>query len=223
VTATHESSAPGWQWTLLAGIIGFLVSFVFSTVLHFPRAYFVAAYSVIAGAFFVAYARSQHLNVRTQLERRWVAGLIAGLVIGAALMRQVYGQPASPRAEGLTLAWQLGWYGIVYGVVDALLLSVVPVLCLYGSRPRFELQRTTLRFQWAAVALLASSLVTAAYHAGFSEFRGSQLMQPVIGNLIITVGYLLTGSPIAALVAHVLMHIAAVAHGMTTTMQLPPH
>jgi len=49
------------------------------------------------------------------------------------------------------------------------------------------------------------------------------LIQPLIGNGILTAGYLLTGSPLTAVVGHVIMHGAAVLHGMETTLQLPPH
>jgi hypothetical protein len=45
----------------------------------------------------------------------------------------------------------------------------------------------------------------------------------VVGNAIITSSYLLTGSPLAAILFHVAMHVAAVLHGMETTLQLPPH
>jgi hypothetical protein len=49
------------------------------------------------------------------------------------------------------------------------------------------------------------------------------MVSVVIGNVIITSSYLLTGSPLAAVVTHVIMHVAAVLHGMETTLQLPPH
>ena len=64
---------------------------------------------------------------------------------------------------------------------------------------------------------------TAAYHLGFTEFRGPTLLQPLIGNAVVTAGYLLTGSPLAAILAHVIMHGAAVFQGMEGTVQLPPH
>ena len=111
----------------------------------------------------------------------------------------------------------------MYGVLDALLLSVVPVLSVYRSRPPEVLHRGAARVRWGGLALLASLVVTGAYHLGFAEFRGPTLVQPLIGNAIVTAGYLLTGSPLAALLAHVVMHIAAVLHGMEGTVQLPPH
>jgi hypothetical protein len=69
----------------------------------------------------------------------------------------------------------------------------------------------------------ASLLVAATYHLGYQEFRGPELMQPLIGNGLITLAFLLTGSPAAAIIAHVIMHTAAVLHGINTTVQLPPH
>ena len=107
--------------------------------------------------------------------------------------------------------------------VDALLLNIVPVLSLYGAHHPEELRLGPGRLYWGAVALAGSLLVTALYHLGFAEYRGRGLLQPLLGNAIITAGYLLTGNPLASLVAHVLMHVAAVLHGMEGTTQLPPH
>ena len=75
----------------------------------------------------------------------------------------------------------------------------------------------------AVAALVASLFVTASYHWGYEECQGAEVMQPLIGSAIITIGYLLTSNLITPVVAHVAMHMAAVLHGMETTVQLPPH
>jgi len=80
-----------------------------------------------------------------------------------------------------------------------------------------------VRLRRAAIGLGASLLVTAAYHLGYREFRGPQLSGPLIGNAALTAGYLLTGNAAAPLIGHMIMHGAAVIHGMETTVQLPPH
>ena len=220
---SEPSPVHGWGWTLAAAAVGFVTSFVLSNVLRFPRPLFVAGYAVAVGAFFVAFARAQRLSVRRQVERRWVGGVVGGLLVGILLAQRVGLQPGSGRATGMSLLGDLAWHGVVYGTADALLLSILPVLALYGARPQAELQRAGGRLRWAAVAMLGSAVVTAAYHVGFAEFRGGELVQPLIGNALVTFAYLLTGSPVAALVSHVLMHAAAVMHGMSTTVQLPPH
>jgi len=207
----------------MAAGVGLLSSLLFSGVMQLPRGLFVACWSITATAFLTWYVASQRIDPRTQLQRRWIPGLVGGVILGAVLARQVFSQPASVRAEGLTLVAELLGFGLVYGVVDAMMLTVVPILSLYGMRQASELRDPGARYRWAFVAILGSALVTAAYHAGFAEFRGPQLVQPIIGNVLISLSYLLTGSPVAPIVSHVLMHVAAVLHGAATTSQLPPH
>jgi hypothetical protein len=71
--------------------------------------------------------------------------------------------------------------------------------------------------------VLNSLAITAAYHFGFAEFQGPELAAPLFGNGLITVGYLLAGNPITAIVAHIVLHVASVLHGIDTTVTLPPH
>jgi hypothetical protein len=135
----------------------------------------------------------------------------------------VAAQPASARPHGADLAVALGWEGLVYGTVDAILLSVIPVLAVYGSRRPEQLAGPGARWRWGGAALGASLLVSAAYHLGFAEYRGPALLGPLVGNGLSTVSYLLAGNPLAPILSHVIMHQAAVWHGMATTAQLPPH
>jgi hypothetical protein len=74
-----------------------------------------------------------------------------------------------------------------------------------------------------AVALAASLAVTAAYHLGYPEFRGVVLAGPLIGNAGFTPAYLATFNPIAPVIGHVAMHMAAVWFAFDTAGQLPPH
>ncbi|HSA57483.1 MAG TPA: CPBP family glutamic-type intramembrane protease [Gemmatimonadaceae bacterium] len=210
-------------WTLAAAAVGILTSTVFSALLQWPRAAFVAVHSVIVLALVAAYLRVERVGLVRQVQRRWQAGLIVGAFIGALIVRSVLAQPGSPAPQGAALAGALAWFGVVYGTVDALLLSVIPVLTLYGTISADTLKVPGARLRWGVVALLGSALVTAAYHWGFVEFRGPQVMQPIIGNTLITLAYLLSGNPLAPVVAHVVMHVASVLHGMQTTVQLPPH
>jgi hypothetical protein len=182
----------------------------------------VLAYLVIVGALLLAYVRSTCAPLRDYLIRRWRIGLVAGLAAGALLTLNVLAQPGSPRPSGVQLVWAVLWLGVVYGVLDALLLNVLPVW-IVGSTQIREVGNRPLRPRRAAIALGASLLVTAAYHLGYQEFRGPALIQPLIGNALLTLGFLLSGSPAAAIVGHGIMHAAAVLHGMETTVQLPPH
>ena len=192
-------------------------------MLHWSRPAFVATWSGLVLLLAGLCIRVEGIGLRTQLRRHWKAGVWLGLIIGGMLMVQVFGQPASAGLTGWRLGAALAGYGVIYGLVDALVLSIIPVLTLYGGQPAEVLQSPSGRVGWAGVALVASGLITASYHAGFAEFRGSALVGPVIGNLVVTLGYLLSGSPVAAFLSHILMHVAAVLRGMESTTQLPPH
>jgi hypothetical protein len=113
---------------------------------------------------------------------------------------------------------------VIYGLMDALLLSVLPVLATWQA---FTVLEWTLTWPGkilvGALAILASLLVTIAYHLGYPEYHGKGLFGPVIGNTTMTLGYLLTTNPIAAMLSHVAMHIAGVLHGPASVIQLPPH
>jgi hypothetical protein len=214
----------GWTigWTLRLAIAGFAMSFLCASVARLGRGAVVAVYLAVVGTLLLAYVRSSAIPLRDYLVQRWRTGLIAGLAVGALLTINVMAQPPSPRPSGVHLVWALSWLGVIYGVVDALLLNVMPVWIVYTGQAQ-DIDSPRLRERRVLIALGASLLVTAAYHLGYPEFRGSAVVQPLIGNALLTLGFLLTKSPATAIVGHVIMHAAAVVHGMETTVQLPPH
>jgi len=203
--------------------LGFASSALLSSIFHLPRDHFIALHAIAVLVFLAAYARIEGIDPRVQFRRRWAGGLLAGVLVGALLARTVLRQPGSSRPAGADLGWAILWDGALYGVIDALLLSVLPVLAVYGTRPTGELRSSAARWRWGLTALAASLCITAAYHAGFAEFRSPALLAPLVGNAIVTLSYLATGSPIAAVLSHAVMHGAAVLHGTATTVQLPPH
>jgi hypothetical protein len=211
-------------WLLAAAVVGFGISALFSSVLGLPRPWFLAAYLAIVSGFLYGYVRSSGLDPGQLLRRSWLRGLIGAVLLGAIMAWSMQRQPASPPPDGVGLLVALGWLGLVYGLLDSLLLNVMPVV---AARRMFEqLGRTgSLPGRVAAgpAGLLASLVVTATYHLGFAEFRGSGLVAPLLGNGVMTLGYLLAGNPITAIVAHVVLHVASVLHGVDTTVTLPPH
>ena len=117
----------------------------------------------------------------------------------------------------------LGWVGLAYGAVDVLLLNVFPVLAMQGAsffRSCPPMQSRLLR---GLLALVASLAMTVVYHLGYTEFQGAAIVSAMIGVAIITLTYLLTGSPLATMATIIIMHMAAVLHGMDRTLQVPPH
>lgn len=210
-------------WLLAAALVGFFVSFLGTTVGSLPRHSFVLVHALVIGAFLVSYARWARFKA-SELRANWRLGVALGLVAALFSVNFVLEQPASPGLEGLNAVLGVLWLGIVYGLIDALLLTVLPVYSIGCIARRLGwLDRRPGRAGTALLALTASVAVTVSYHLGFAEFRGPEVLQPVIGNAIVTLAYILSGSPLAPLLAHVALHAAAVIHAYGTSIPLPPH
>jgi hypothetical protein len=208
-------------WVVGAGVLGFGLSAVFSSWLKLSRRIFLIPYLGGAGAFLYAFLRSNNIDVGSALSHNWIWGVVAGVIVGAFLVNTVRAQPASRKSSGGLLALDIAWLGLAYGIIDALFLNVMPVLAVWDASP--GVSATANRIGLGALALVASLLVTLAYHIGYDEFRNKSVARVLLGNAIITLAYLVSGNPLGAIVSHTAMHIAAVIHGPDTTIQLPPH
>lgn len=146
VPGTRRDSA--LLWVALAALVGFAIAATFSSWLRWDRARFVLAHASVTLLFFAVYIAKTAIRPLVQLRRRWLAGLVVGLVGGAALAYGVQGQVPSSQPVGTALVGALVWLGLVYGAMDALLLTVVPVLSVYGSRDPETLRSTATRVRW---------------------------------------------------------------------------
>ena len=209
-------------WLMLASLIGFLITAVFSMGLRWDRSLFLVPYITIIGIFFMIYFSKQPISLR-QLLGPWRMGLVGVAVATLFLMWKVQGYPPSAVPEDIQLVLAIIWIGITYGVVDGLLLNVMPALIVHRAWPSEAGASKPKLLTRGFLALMASIFVTVAYHLGYTEFHGVAMFWVIIGNSIITLTYLLTGSPLSAIITHVIMHIAAVLHGMETVLMLPPH
>ena len=212
-------------WVFAAALLGFAISAVFAGIFHLPRSVYLIVYLTLAGPFLYAFARWSNLSFGDLLRNNWIWGLVMAALVGAFTVRNVLSQPASPHSQGLSLVVDIAWLGVVYGALDALLLSVMPVLATFQAFTALGWTQTLAgKLLVGAIALIVSLLVTVAYHLGYPEYRAAGGVRgPSIGNGVISLGYLLTNNPIAAVFSHIAMHIAGVLHGPTTVMQLPPH
>jgi hypothetical protein len=211
-------------WIAAAALLGFTMSAVFAGILRLPRSLYLIPYVVFTCAFLYAYVRWSGLAIGDLFRHHWIWGLVGAVLLTMFTVNNILSQPASPRSEGITLAFDILWSGVVYGLVDALLLSVLPVLAVWQA---FTLLNWTASWQGkilvGVIAVFASLFVTVSYHLGYPEYRGGGLFGPAIGNTAMTLGYLVTNNPLAAVISHIAMHIAGVLHGPASVVQLPPH
>ncbi len=212
-------------WLPAAALLGFAIAEIFADLLHLPRGLYLIPYVMLVSLFLYGFLRWSGISLIELFRHNWVWGIVGAVLVGAFLVRNVFSQPASPRATGLALAFDLVWSGVVYGTVDALLLSVLPVLTTWQAFSALGwTNHWPAKIAVGAIAFFASLFVTICYHLGYPEYRAQGgVFGPSIGNGIMTLGYLLTNNPITAIFSHIAMHIAGVLHGPASVMQLPPH
>ncbi len=211
-------------WLAIAAVVGGGTAFLFADVLEWPRRVYLVPYAVAVSALVHGYLRWCSVGVFGLVRQRWRLGVIGAIAVGAFVVGNILSQPASPHSRGFQLVVDLLWLGMVYGTLDALLLSIIPVHATWCAMSALGWTESWLsKSVAAALSLAASVLVTAVYHLGYPEYRSLALVGPVFGNTVMSLAYLVTRSPLAAIGSHVAMHVAGVLHGPETVMQLPPH
>jgi len=212
-------------WVPAAALIGFTIAEVFAGLLHLPRSIYLIPYVGLASLFLYAYLRWSGLSIIAMLRHNWVWGAIAAVLLAMFTVGNILSQPASARSEGLPLVFDLLWIGVIYGLIDALLLSVLPVLATRGAFSALGwTDKWPGKILVGVIAFFASLLVSVSYHLGYPECRvPGALFGPTLGNGAMTLGYVLTNNPIAAILSHMAMHIAGVLRGPASVTQLPPH
>lgn len=237
-TVVHSALTPGstesliqrawWGyllWIPAAALLGFVIAEIFAGLLHLPRSIYLIPYVAMVSLFLYAFLRWSGLSLAELFRHNWIWGVVGAVLAGAFVVRNVFSQPVSARAEGFSLAFDVLWSGVAYGLIDALLLSVLPVLATWQA---FSTLGWTANWPGkiavGIIAFIASLFVTVCYHLGYPEYREQGgVLGPTIGNGVMTLGYLLTNNPMTAIFSHIAMHIAGVLHGPISVIQLPPH
>jgi hypothetical protein len=207
-----------------ACLLSFAVSAVFAGKLQLRRNVYLLVYIPATGIYMARFFARTFPNVGRLLAVNWHWGLIGSVVVGAIVIRNVCSQPSYPRNRGAQFALDIVWPGLAYGVVDAVLLSVIPVLAVQTAMlDAGWVEETAKVLTTGTLGLLAGAAVTFCYHIGYPEFRNRRVLWTIFGNGVMTLAFLVTGSPLAAIIPHAAMHIAVVWHGRETAGQLPPH
>ena len=210
------------KWILLGVLVGFGASFVFGDLITLPLDLYYLIYFGIVVAFFTIYIKKTQLNLKEWFSRRWVWGILLGLVFGVLMVQNVLSRPVTEKFTGPYLAWLIFWRGLIYGAIDGLLLSVFPWMVTWRA---FDVEKKPLgkKIAFGFLAWFFILVLTTAYHLGYADFRSKKMIQPNIGNTIISVPTLVSGNPIGSPMVHAIMHITAIIHSPKTELFLPPH
>jgi hypothetical protein len=213
-----------WLWLLAGFPFAFAVPFVLADTLSLNRDVFYALYALAVAGFVAAWARDTRLT-RQDLWRNWRWGLALG-ALGAVVMSLVVlrTEDATARPDGLELVAAVLWRGVLYGATDSVLLSVFPILAVFGAFAGTRLrQRFPGKIAIGTIAMVMSIGITAVYHLGYSDFRSEKVRKPVVGDVIWSAPTLVTLSPLGAPIAHIGLHTSAVVNSYETDVFLPPH
>lgn len=209
-------------WFTGGSALAFLVPFVFSSAVEISNDVYYGIYFVAVGAFLAAYIAANDVDMAALLRRRWKLSVALGAVAGAVVVFNVLSREEStPHPDGVYFLFTIAWRGLLYGAVDALLLTAFPVLVAAAMLSN-NLAGAARKASFAALAIALVMIVTATYHLGYEQFREDGVGAPETGNLIISVPTLLTLNPIGSVGAHASMHIAADMHAYETDVYLPP-
>lgn len=207
-----------------ACLLVFGISFIFSGLLGLSRRIFLLPYIIFSSAFLIYFFNSAVPVTFNFWTHNWTWGLLIALIAGVFLVRNIYSQPASQDKKGKGLLFDIFWFGFAYGAIDGLILNVMPVVAaeniINQSTSAGGFSIVLLK---AVCAISASLIITLLYHLGYKEFRNKSILMVLLGNTIITLTFIISGNPLAAVLSHTTMHVAAVIRGPETTLQLPPH
>jgi hypothetical protein len=210
------------KWILWGALTGFGSSFLFGDVLSLPIDLYYLIYFGITIVFLLTYIRRTRFNLKEWFSRRLAWGILLGVLFGVLMVQNVLSRPETEHLTGAYLAWSILWRGFVYGTIDGLLLSSFPWVVTWRA---FDVEKRPVRrkIAFGLLAWLFILVLTTVYHLGYSDFRSKKIIQPNIGNTLISLPTLLSANPIGSPITHAMMHVAALVHSPKTELFLPPH
>ena len=208
-------------WTRGAGVLilllagGFLVSWLATDVLDMARRRYIAVLAATTVALTATTVWLTHVGTADFFGHNLAWGFVGAAITGGLVGFGIRKVPATLPRAGHELHEAEAWEGVVYGISEGTLLSALPA---------FVAWQAAVDAGWATAAawgaaLVASALLIAVHHLGYWDYRGPLVFEAVGGCLVLTVGFLATGSIVAPVLGHVVMHIA----GVTKGVELPPH
>jgi len=218
-----ESRAGQLAWFVGVAAIAFLLPFIFSSTLDLQHDLYYLVYFSVTLAALAAYVTASHINFIERLKERWQLSVGVGVLAAAFVVWSVLGRiDSTPHPTGAYFAFEIVWRGLVYGAVDALLLSAFPGLVAWKLMGG-NLAGFTRRVLYGGLTIALVVVITAVYHLGYEDLRNTEgISNPEIGNLVISLPVIVSANPAGSLIAHTSMHLTAVTHSYESKDRLPP-
>jgi hypothetical protein len=205
----------GWQEAMagfaLISIVAFLVTWLVTDLGHVSRTPYVAILFLTTFALATGYVVWSGTSVVELVTARWGWGILAGVLAAGLIVPLVRRRPVRPRPHGAQLTGRLIWEGVVYGTAEAVLLATLPVLAVWQATDALGWTGTVWgRVASGTLAVIGALFVILVHHLGYREFR-EKAARKTLGGALVACGtqalaFVLTGSIVAPVVAHILLH-----------------
>lgn len=205
----------GWHEALgafaVVSAVAFSVTWVVTDLGHVPRTPYVAILTLTTLALAAGYVVWSGTSVADLLTARWGWGILGGLIAAGLVVPLVRRLPSGPRPAANPLVGRMLWEGVVYGTAEAILLATLPILAIWQAADALGwTDGPWTKAASGASAVVAALFVIAVHHVGYREFRARAARKMLAGALVScgiqAVAFLLTGSVLAPIVAHIVLH-----------------
>jgi hypothetical protein len=206
-------------WLIGLAAASFAVSEVVATKYRVGRARYIGVLTLVTAALTVGYVVWAGLDPIQLLTTHWAWGIVAALLVPVILSVPIARRPIEHRRRSRSLGDTLLWESVVYGIAEGVLLSTLPVLITWQMIHGLGWTGVAGTVALWTLPIVASLGVIIVHHLGYWEYRNRELRPISLACGLLSLGYLLTGSPIAPTLGHVLLHGSILRHGE----ELPPH
>jgi hypothetical protein len=218
VPISSPSVSGSLVWLLAVMLTAFLVAWA-ANRLDIKRTPYIGLLALVTAALTVGYITWLDVPAGELLTTHWVWGLLMAPLCAAPLIVGMRKQPAPHPRTGSSLAVAMLWEGVIYGIAEGVLLSVLPVLITWEAVDSLGWSGASDAIAKWTLPIVASILVIVIHHLGYWEYRNRMLIPISLGVGLLSLGYLITASPVAPVLGHILGH----ASGLRRGVEMPPH
>ena len=206
-------------WLLAVAAAAFAVAWLSGTRLHIRKGAYIPLLLAVTGGLSVGYIAWLDVGFEDVVTARWGWGLLGGAVAAVLLMVPAAKQPVDHPVHGRARTVAIAWQGTVYGTAEGLLLSVLPPFITWQMVHALGWSGVGGALARWSLSLLAGAVVILVHHLGYWSFRNRSVIPVTLGLTVLSAAFLITGSWLAPVVAHILLHDELIVRGS----EMPPH
>jgi len=205
-------------WLVALAMAAFGIAWLSGTRLHIRKGPYIPLLFAMTAAFFVGYVTWVGVDLLTMVSNSWGWGLLTGAIIGGLVAVPARRRPVDRPVARRHLPAALGWQGVVYGVAEGVLLSVLPPFMTWQVVHALGWTGTAGAVAQWTLPILATAAVVIVHHLGYWNYRNRILVPVTLALSVLAVGFLVTASWLTPAVAHVVLHTTLILRGS----EMPP-